>query len=232
MELIQAKDRTVLITQDGSPTFQMKGAKETYHSRHGAITESQYVFITQGLDYWCKKNPNTPCRIFEMGMGTGLNAYLTAIYVKKNAPLDILYHTVEAYPLPVEEWVQLKLHQQFLSAEMPFSITEMYAASWGTEVALSPTFSIVKQEAVFQQFHTADLYDVLFYDAFGAHVQPELWAAEMMQKCFDLLRPGGVWVSYCAKGSVRRALLATGFEVVRLPGPPGKREMLRAIKVV
>jgi tRNA U34 5-methylaminomethyl-2-thiouridine-forming methyltransferase MnmC len=148
------------------------------------------------------------------------------LYESKN---PIHYTSIEAYPLHIKELQKLNYSQR-LNSESKISFSEFSAFSWEIEHSLSPLFSFVKNQILFQQFTATRQFDLIFYDAFGAHAQPELWEKKWIKKCHDMLNKGGVWVSFCAKGSVRRALQEVGFTVERLAGPPGKREMLRAIK--
>ena len=213
-----SRTRELVRTEDGSFTFFIPEAEETYHSIHGAEQEGNFVFIEQGL----RASSASPARILEVGMGTGLNIILTT----KESSRLVDYVTLE--PFPIEE---VKINEWILSrvsdAEMAQRIHDM---EWDTTAHLTPQFQFRKVKAGVMEFQTTEPFDVIYFDAFGPKVEPELWTLEVMQKCFELLHPGGIWVSYCAKGEVRRNLQAAGFKVERLPGPPGKREMLRAIK--
>jgi len=219
-------DRTQVLTKDGSSTLMVGALNETYHSHHGAIMESEFVYLDHGLRYWQEANPLLSCSVLEMGYGTGLVSYLSYLY---HSPSPINYTAIEAYPLSQDE-IKLLNYSQCISSEKPHTFDEFSKLAWGQHHKLDPNFNFEKQEILFEQFNTNQLFDLIFYDAFGSHAQPELWEEQWMKKCYDLLKPKGVWVSYCAKGTVRRALQAVGFEVERLPGPPGKREMLRAVK--
>ncbi len=137
---------------------------------------------------------------------------------------------MEAYPISITQLKELNYDQFFKEKYQTKNFEEFSKLKWELKHQVATNFSIIKKEILFEKFIASDLYDIIFYDAFGAHAQPEIWAPELMKKCFDILKPGGVWVSYCAKGSVRRGLKISGFDVKRLPGPPGKREMLRGIK--
>jgi len=219
-------DRTQVLTKDGSSTLKIEAFRETYHSHHGARTESEFVYIERGLRFWQEANPLLSCSVLEMGYGTGLISYLSYLY---HSPSPINYTAIEAYPLSQDE-IKLLNYSQCIASEKLHTFDEFSKLSWEQQHQLNANFNFIKREILFEQFNTKQLFDLIFYDAFGAHAQPELWEEQWMKKCYDLLNPKGVWVSYCAKGSVRRALQAVGFEVERLPGPPGKREMLRAVK--
>lgn len=227
---MQTKSKEIIATSDGSPSIYVPELKETYHSRHGAQTESTYVFIEKGLQHWQEKNPNTnQVRIFEVGFGTGLNAFLTYRYAVENQK-QIFYETLEKFPL-VENLLQAMNFDTFFGSEVSQQyFWPLHQSAWQKSSKLDSFFELYKREDDFLNYTTAQTFDLIFYDAFGAHAQPDLWTEEAMSKAASLLRPSGVWVSYCAKGSVRRALEASGLVAERLPGPPGKREMLRASK--
>ena len=217
-------------TNDGSFTIKVDKLNETYHSRHGAITESKFVYIQEGMSYWNETNKKSDCKIFEMGYGTGLNAYLSYLeshkYFKK-----ISYTSVELLPLSFKEIKALNYGEFFKNQNHFLTFDDFSKVKWEYFQQLSKTFNLLKKEVDFEKFRFDEKYDIIFYDAFGYHAQPELWEIKYMKKCYDMLNLGGVWVSYCAKGNVRRGLEKSGFEVVRLIGPPGKREILRALKV-
>lgn len=227
---MQTKSKEIIATSDGSPSIYVPELKETYHSRHGAQTESTYVFIEKGLQHWQEKNPNTnQVRILEVGFGTGLNAFLTYRYAVENQK-QIFYETLEKFPL-VENLLQAMNFDTFFGSEVSQQyFWPLHQSAWQKSSKLDSFFELYKREDDFLNYTTAQTFDLIFYDAFGAHAQPDLWTEEVMSKAASLLRPSGVWVSYCAKGSVRRALEASGLVAERLPGPPGKREMLRASK--
>ena len=218
--------KTWILTRDGSSTLKIENLKETYHSLEGAITESQFVYLNMGLRFWQNANPKSNCSIFEMGYGTGLLAYLTFL---NNSETCIDYTSLEAYPLSLTDYKQLN-YNELLNSKTGISFLAFSRLSWETEHKLNSKFKLIKHQTLFEQFSRNHFFDLIYYDAFGAHAQPNLWEKHWMKKCYDLLNKGGVWVSFCAKGSVRRALQEVGFTVERLPGPPGEREMLRAVK--
>ena len=222
--------KKIIVTGDGSPSFFIEELKETYHSKHGAVTESDYVYIQKGLGYWLEKNNKTELKVFEMGLGTGLNAYLSFVFSQQRA-LMCEYFSVEKYPLTHEELQSLQMKGSLPATKYQDFFDQLHQANWNTTLFQSNFFfSKLKEDFLTMTF--SQKFDVLFYDAFGYHAQSELWQEEALQICFDILQPGGVWVSYCAKGEVRRSLQKVGFKVERLDGPPGKREMLRAVKEV
>jgi len=194
------------------------------------VTESDYVYIQKGLGYWLEKNNKTELKVFEMGLGTGLNAYLSFVFSQQRA-LMCEYFSVEKYPLTHEELQSLQMKGSLPATKYQDFFDQLHQANWNTTLFQSNFFfSKLKEDFLTMTF--SQKFDVLFYDAFGYHAQSELWQEEALQICFDILQPGGVWVSYCAKGEVRRSLQKVGFKVERLDGPPGKREMLRAVKEV
>ena len=222
--------KTIFTTADGSPSIFIEELQETYHSKHGAVTESDYVYIEKGLGYWLEKNNKMELRIFEMGLGTGLNAYLSFIFSQQRK-LMCEYFAVEKYPLTQEELQSLAMKGHLPEPKYHDFFDLLHQANWNTTIS-QPHFFFSKMNEDFLNMTFSQKFDVLFYDAFGYHAQSELWQEEALQICFDLLQPGGVWVSYCARGEVRRILQKVGFKVERLEGPPGKREMLRAVKEV
>jgi tRNA U34 5-methylaminomethyl-2-thiouridine-forming methyltransferase MnmC len=216
-------------TEDGSITYRIEALKENYHSLHGAVTESRFVYLTEGFNFWTQKNKDSECNILELGYGTGLMSYLSFLESDKFRKY-INYTSLEPYPLKLEEVYLLKYDQFFNDSRDLMTFNKFSTLSWEVVQEISPYFKIIKNEICFEDFKSKKFFDLIYYDAFGAHAQPELWEPKLMKKCYSLLKPGGVWVSYCAKGSVRRGLKDSGFSVFRLPGPPGKREMLRAVK--
>lgn len=219
-----APDIRSTLTGDGSSTLYTARFDEHYHSVHGAIQESQHVFIEAGLRPLLHR-PG-PIRIFEMGFGTGLNALLTALVAARPA---IIYTSIEAYPLDAPQWSSLNYGTQ-LGGDAAQWLQRLHAATWDQAVDMGTAFTLHKQVCTWEAFHPTEAIDLIYYDAFAPGTQPELWTLAVMERCYEMMAPGGVWVSYCAKGDVRRALTAAGFTVERLPGPPGKRQMLRATK--
>jgi tRNA U34 5-methylaminomethyl-2-thiouridine-forming methyltransferase MnmC len=220
--------REILLTDDGSVTIHLPEWNEQYHSKHGAIAEAIHVFIKTGLTHWLRENDSSEVSVLEIGFGTGLNAFLTSLEaIEKN--LQINYSGIEAYPISDEEIEQLNYASLLDASEEEF--LKLHQSNWGASLGISENFTLTKREQFFSEIKDAALYNVIYFDAFGARVQPELWTEEIFELMFDALKPNGVLVTYSAKGSVRRAMQTVGFVVERLPGPPGKREMLRATKV-
>jgi tRNA U34 5-methylaminomethyl-2-thiouridine-forming methyltransferase MnmC len=220
------EDPEIRITGDGSPTLFSPRYQATYHSLHGALRESQHVFIHAGLHHRLQYPFTPPVRIFEMGFGTGINAFLSWCEAE-NWGLSLEYTALERHPLPEAIWQALP-RGEGLQDEAPVVFDHLHAAPWGVNSSLSPHFRIQKLEACLETASLQGPYDVIFYDAFGPGTQPALWTTEILLKVCNELEVGGVFVTYCAKGEVRRTLQHLGLVVERLPGPPGKREMLRA----
>ncbi len=227
--------RKIITTSDGSKTIQIEDWNEQYHSIHGAIQEANHVFIKHGLLFYfqtCHRElvpRSQPISILEIGFGTGLNAFLT--FLKAEELLQpINYVGVEAYPVNVEEIQQLN-YVELISEKHKAEFEKMHSVPWEEQYSISPTFTLEKQEKFFKDITDENRFNIIYFDAFGARVQPELWTEDIFSIMYKALKDKGVLVTYSAKGSVRRAMQAVGFTVERLPGPPGKREMLRARKM-
>lgn len=212
-------------TADGSVTIAIPELQVTYHSKHGAIQESMHVFIEAGLKPMLHQQHTL--RIFEMGFGTGLNALLTMIEANRHQQ-KILYEAVEAYPLESELITKLNYCEQ--TPEWQPYFEQLHTAPWGQPVAITEHFTIQKHNIPLINYSTNQPFHLIYYDAFAPGAQPELWTVEMFSHLFNLLDDGGILVTYCSKGDVRRAMKAAGFTVEKIPGPPGKREMVRAKK--
>ena len=219
-------EREIVVTGDGSKTIQIKDWNEQYHSKHGAIREAYHVFIKNGLELF----ENQGLSILEIGFGTGLNAFITLLEAPKRK-LKVHYTGVEAYPILKTEIGQLNYVEQLTAMEHREKFEKLHSCTWEENTSITPTFSLLKVQKDFKEIQYSAEFDLIYFDAFGARVQPELWTVEIFQKMFKALKNKGVLVTYAAKGSVRRAMQEVGFQVERLPGPPGKREMLRARKL-
>ncbi len=219
--------RELLITADGSHTLQLPDAEITYHSRFGAIQESEHVYIGAGLQPFVGNTD--PIRVFEVGFGTGLNAFLAYLEARE-AKVKVEYEAVEAFPLQKEEYKQLNYAHVLRKRELAESFQMMHQAPWNRNIKIGQLFSLTKHETKLESFSTDKKFHVVFFDAFAPSAQPELWTDEIMQQMFDLLLPNGILTTYCSKGEVRRSLERAGFLIEKLPGPRGKREMMRAHK--
>ena len=219
--------REIIETGDGSKTIYIPEWNEHYHSSHGALQEAQHVFISNGLN----TKTEDYLSIFEMGYGTGLNALLSYFSSEKRNQY-IHYLGLEAFPPSEEEWKAMN-YAEFSKDVDSLSIYEaMNTAPWDRETAISEHFVLDKRIAKIQELELEpQSLDLVYYDAFGPRVQPELWTEDIFKKIYHWLSPGGIFVTYCAKGQVKRDLKSAGFIVESLPGPPGKREMTRATKI-
>lgn len=214
-------------TADGSLTIFLPGMKEQYHSLNGAITESDHVYIQKGYLFHKSGNPV----VFEVGLGTGLNCLLTAFWAAK-LKRPTTYYSVEKFPL--EKNVTEKLNYgALLSEEARSWYACIHSCAWETMVQVSDYFWLVKRklDVTENEWILEKKCNIVYFDAFGPEKQPEMWAPEIFSQLYERTLPGGVFVTYSAKGQVRRHLTAAGYQMERLPGPCGKKEMLRGIKV-
>lgn len=214
--------RKLIKTEDGSFTFWIPEVNETYHSRHGAEQESNHVFIKNGLKLF---DHRSEVSVLEIGLGTGLNALLTY----ENASGHMIRYTA-LEPFPLNSQLVTALCDAQLDEKRKSFIADIHASPFNEVNQFDHAFLFKKWRIGLQEMGLNEKFDLIYFDAFGPELEPDLWTLEMMQKCYDLLNIEGVWVSYCAKGQVRRNLQQAGFQLERLAGPPGKREMLRAIK--
>ena len=217
--------REILQTLDGSTTIHLPDWNESYHSKHGAIQEAYHVFIQNGLNTFNSQ----PLSILEIGFGTGLNAFITFLESKKsNQKID--YYGVEAYPISTDEISQMNYVSELNAISVNTIFDRLHECEWETKNIISPLFSLTKRKQFFEQIEDEDKYDLIYFDAFGYRVQPELWSTEIFKKMYKSLKSKGTLVTYAARGVVKRSLIEVGFKVEKLPGPPGKREMFRATK--
>jgi tRNA U34 5-methylaminomethyl-2-thiouridine-forming methyltransferase MnmC len=215
------------ITGDGSHTLFVPELKEHYHSTFGAIRESEFVFIRSGFDQVDRMV--SPVRILEMGFGTGLNAFLTFLRAEKSSG-KVEYTAVEKFPLPKETVTQLNFPGILTSGDERV-FAALHDSDWGKMVNISRDFSIHKiKEDLTQVSFEPDHFGLVYFDAFGPEIQPELWTEKVFQKIAFAMKQEGILVTYSSKGSVRRAMKIAGLHVEKIPGPPGKREICRAIK--
>jgi tRNA U34 5-methylaminomethyl-2-thiouridine-forming methyltransferase MnmC len=220
-------DRKIILTGDGSHSVYTPDLETTYHSRYGAITESKHVFIDCGLMRVLEKHEQLS--VFEMGFGTGLNALLTMIESEKKER-KIRYHAVEKFPLEKSYVEEINYCQQLDRPGLQVFFRELHNCVWEEDIFLFPSFIIHKIKADINSYTPDHRFHLIYYDAFAPAVQPELWTESLFRKLFSALLPGGMLLTYCSKGDVRRAMLAAGFSVEKLPGPPHKREIIRAIR--
>ena len=224
----------IQITEDGSHTLFSEMAGQTYHSSHGAVQESRHIFISQLIGQQSTVN-GQQLMVLEIGFGTGLNALLTAQWARENGAI-VEFTTIELYPLVEEVYRELN-YGSLLGDEELF--LQLHEAEWDAGVVkVTENFAIRKCKSDIVEWlrnaqctmHDAQLFDVVYFDAFSPDAQPELWTEEVFRNVYALMKEGGVLTTYCAKGDVRRAMLAAGFKVEKLQGPPGKRHILKAVK--
>jgi len=217
-------ERKLIVTDDGSHTLYVPGIDEHYHSRFGAITESRHIFINAGL----ASLPPGDTSILEVGFGTGLNALLTAMHAGKEK-IRVSYTSLEKYPLDVEVISRLN-YGSMAGEEGQELLTAIHTAPWNSTAAITGWFTLEKRLTDLTTEDPAGIYDLVYFDAFGPDKQPEMWSETVMRRIAAVTHPGSVFVTYSAKGDLKRMLRSIGFEVTHLPGPPGKRVFTRAVK--
>lgn len=212
-------------TADGSTTLRSARLGEQYHSVHGAVQESRHVFLQHGLEAF----PGDAVDVLEVGLGTGLNMLLTWQAAEATGR-TVRYLALEPFPIPMEQVQALGHPERLDDTDRAAGFLKLMAAAPEEWHVISPHFTFQRSARPVQELTAEGIADVVYFDAFGPPTQPEMWTLDVMARMFRALRPGGSLVTYCAKGEVRRTLQAAGFVVERLPGPPGKREMLRGVK--
>ena len=220
--------RKLILTGDGSHTISMPELNVTYHSIHGAIQESKHVFIEAGLKSLLPVE-GTALNVFEMGFGTGLNALLTIIESER-LQRKIYYETVEQFPVDNGEVRSLNYCEQLDREDLQPIFEQLHSCEWEKKVNITENFGFNKSRTNLLNLETSETFELIYFDAFAPNTQPELWTNEIFEKMFAMLEPGGILVTYCSKGDVRRAMQAAGFIVEKHPGPRGKREMIRALR--
>lgn len=221
----------LVVTNDGSASLYSKEFDEHYHSIHGALQESLHVFIRAGLQYKLNEDKSSSIAILEIGFGTGLNALLTAIEAQ-NKNLRLNYTAIEKYPLEHALYEQLD-YGMLLQGNTGESLFQaIYTSDWEKEKEIAPGFILRKCNASIEDIDFINQFDLIYFDAFAPSAQPELWTKAVFDSMYAALKPSGILVTYCAKGEVKRTMRSAGFKVEPLPGPVGKREMTRAIKII
>jgi tRNA U34 5-methylaminomethyl-2-thiouridine-forming methyltransferase MnmC len=225
-------ERKIILTGDGSHSISVPELNVAYHSFHGAIEESMHVYIQAG--FYGFEQRIDPLKIFEVGFGTGLNALLTLIETEKTKT-QVYYEAIEPYPLNPGEAMSLNYCRQLNRPELQTIFEWMHNCDWEKEISISKYFILFKRKEnlltlkrLSAGMPSAKPLNLIYFDAFAPNAQPELWTKEVFDKMYSILEPGGILVTYCSKGDVRRNMIAAGFNVEKLPGPPKKREMLRA----
>jgi tRNA U34 5-methylaminomethyl-2-thiouridine-forming methyltransferase MnmC len=218
--------REIIQTNDGSTTIHLPEWNESYHSKHGAIQEAYHVFIKNGLSL----KEGQAISILEIGFGTGLNCFITFLETVRNSQL-IDYVGVEAYPVALDEALQMN-YTNAIDDSRKDIFRQMHECGWEQKEQLSENFMLTKRKQFFQDIKDESAFDLIYFDAFGFRVQPELWSEEIFAAMFKALKPNGILVTYACRTSIKNAMLSAGFSVKKLPGAPGKREMLRANKAL
>ena len=221
------KGLKIVKTGDNSGTLFVPEINEHYHSYKGAVQESVHVFIKAGLEEILKTRKDI--KILEVGFGTGLNTLLTLEYAITHPELNVLYTSLEKYPLDYKLIIQLN-YTSDANNTVKKLFSDIHNAAWNKVSEIAQQFSILKLETDLTQIHRLESCDLVYFDAFAPEKQPEMWEESIFEIIYAAMNKGGILVTYCAKGEVRRRMQGVGFKVERLPGPPGKREMLRARK--
>jgi tRNA U34 5-methylaminomethyl-2-thiouridine-forming methyltransferase MnmC len=218
--------KEIILTSDHSHSIVIPAMNVTYHSTHGAIQESMHVFIEAGLNHIARRDQ--VC-IFEMGFGTGLNTLLTIAEAEKKQQ-KIYYETVEADPLEANLYTLLNYCEQLNRPDLQPLLELLHRCDWNAAIEITPYFTFKKNLTSLTEFSTFQHFDLIYFDAFAPEVQPELWTAALFKKIYGLMNPGGFLTTYCSKSIVRKAMAEAGLKVEKIPGPPHKREMVRAVK--
>jgi tRNA U34 5-methylaminomethyl-2-thiouridine-forming methyltransferase MnmC len=214
----------LVLTSDGSHTLFAPALDECYHSTHGAIQESRHIFIEDGMKQCAKSDIS----VLEIGFGTGLNAFLTLLEAAASSK-TVRYTSLELYPVEVKIALQLN-YPEALAPDKRGLFELMHETPWNSNTLIGESLSLLKVKADYTNYEFQEKYDLVYFDAFSPDKQPEMWTEERFKILYDHCNPGAILTTYCSKGVVRRAMQGAGFTVERLPGPPGKRQILRAVK--
>ncbi|SNS43497.1 tRNA U34 5-methylaminomethyl-2-thiouridine-forming methyltransferase MnmC [Ekhidna lutea] len=216
----------IITTEDGSHSLFDEELNETYHSTRGARGESMHVFIREGLEHWLSGNQAEEIKILEIGLGTGLNAFLTTQFANQH---NQKIHFTSLEPFPIEKEIYQNLNF-FQSEEERGLLLKIHESDWEKESRISSNFILQKTTSKLEDFITSNSFHIIYFDAFAPSKQPEVWSLENLKKCYSLLEKGGVLTTYCAQGQFKRNLVEAGFKVETLHGAMGKKEMVRGIK--
>ena len=216
----------IITTEDGSHSLFDEELNETYHSTRGARGESTHVFIKEGLEYWLDQNQADEVRILEVGLGTGLNAFLTAKFAEETSQK---VHFTSLEPFPIGREIYEKLNYQETEEEKELMM-DIHESGWEQDAEISPNFGLHKTATKLEHVTTLTPFNLIYFDAFAPSKQPEVWSLDNIRKCYSMLSNGGVLTTYCAQGQFKRNLAEAGFEVETLQGAMGKKEMVRATK--
>lgn len=217
--------KEVIVTSDGSTSFFLPDWNESYHSKYGAVQEAYHVFIKNGLSLFKGQSVS----VLEIGFGTGLNALITFLESQQNYK-KIEYTGVEAYPVEAYEVKKMNYPVVMNVVGLEEVFYKIHDCKWEIPIKISDNFTLTKQQKFFHEIADENIFDIIYFDAFGYRVQPELWREEIFTKMFNALKSKGVLVTYACRSPIKKAMLASGFSVEKVPGPPGKREMLIAFK--
>lgn len=221
--------RELIITKDGSTTFYIPELNENYHSTNGAILEAQHVFLKYGIHLFLEKFDKKNLNILEIGFGTGLNAWLTWLEAEK-LNIKVNYVGVEAFPIAADELTMLNYAKILNDEGNSSKFEKLHEIQWNEEQQLDKQFSLLKLEQFFETIDFKNQFDIIYFDAFGFEVQPDLWSVSMFQKMFDSLKVKGLLTTYACRTVIKKNLQEVGFITQKLPGAPGKREMLVGFK--
>ena len=217
--------REIIITNDGSTTIRIPDWDENYHSSHGAIQEAKHVFIKNGLNLFQNQSEIS---ILEIGFGTGLNAFITFLATLNKKKIN--YVGVEAFPISTEEITQMNYVSELKAEKHQSIFDKMHSCNWEIENQIASHFNLTKRKQFFQDIDDKNKFNLIYFDAFGFPLQPELWSETIFKKMYDALLPNGFLVTYACRTPIKKAMISAGFSTEKLPGAPGKREMLRATK--
>lgn len=219
--------KELLQTDDGSLTIHLPEWNESYHSKHGAIQEAYHVFIKNGLDFFAERKEVS---ILEIGFGTGLNAFITLLESQKRSQ-NIKYTGIEAFPVTADTYTQLNFDVLLNAKHHKKDFIKLHESGWEKENHISPTFTLTKHQMKFEDIIFESKFDLIYFDAFGYRVQPELWSLAIFQRMFKSLKKEGILTTYACRGLVTKNLKESGFTVQKTQGPIGKREMTIAHKI-
>lgn len=217
----------IIITKDGSTSIYIPEWEETYHSKFGAIQEAKHVFIKNGLALF---EDVLEISILEIGFGTGLNAFITMLEAE-HRHIKVNYVAVEAYPVAFEDIVQLNYATQLEVPNRQADFEQLHTLPWEETIEVTPYFTLTKRKQFFNDITDENTFDLIYFDAFGYNVQPELWNEAIFEKMYVALKSKGILTTYACRTTIKNAMQHAGFETKKLPGAPGKREMLRALKI-
>lgn len=217
--------REIIITNDGSTTIRIPEWDENYHSTHGAIQETKHVFIKNGLDLFQNQDSIS---ILEIGFGTGLNTFITFLEALNKKNVD--YVGIEAYPISTAEIAQMNYVSELHAISYQEVFDRIHSSNWEQQQVIAENFLLTKRKQLFQDIEDKNQFDLIYFDAFGFPLQPELWSETIFKRMYDALKSDGILVTYACRTSIKNAMINAGFSTQKLPGAPGKREMLRARK--